>query len=268
MASLLRTARLEIDTPASSMIMLEGYRTTFHVQLALDDAATRSIVTVYNASEQTSDITDAGDPTGHIRLFGGYVDAVGLLTEGDITRYRSTRQAPEVSAVFETGGMDSVKSSTVWVKDYERQTLRFIALEIVHAMGMTAENPQVLPQVTLSTYSYTGIGRRALTDLLDPFNIGWTEVVSVVRFTQRDDVMKGSGSQIHRLSRRTGMIGSPEPTDSGAKLRAVLSPAYLLGDRVTVSAQVGSGDYTIAGVTHSGDTHGGQIWMSELELVR
>ena len=269
MASLLRTARLEIDTPASGTVTLEGFRTTFHVQLAMDDSATRSMVTVYNASEQTACcVTDEGEPTSHVRLFGGYVDEVGLLLDADVTRYRSARQPPEVSAVFECGGAENVKSSTIWVKDYERQTARFIALAIVQELGFTAENPQVVPQATLPTYSYTGTARNALRDLLEPFNIAWTEVGGVVRFTMRDDPMMGGGSQIHRVSRRTGLIGSPEPTDSGAKARVVLRPAYLLGDRVTISAQVASGDYTIVGVTHSGDTHGGAIWMSELELVR
>lgn len=62
----------------------------------------------------------------------------------------------------------------------------------------------------------------------------------------------------------TGMLGSPEPTTAGVKVKSLLNPAYLIGGLAKIESAVFSGGIRIETMTHRGDTHGDD-WVSELD---
>ncbi|WP_243466096.1 baseplate hub protein [Sodalis glossinidius] len=58
------------------------------------------------------------------------------------------------------------------------------------------------------------------------------------------------------LSQETGMVGSPEKTDSGLKITCLLNPTLRIGALVRVRSILPSfdGDYKITELTHTGDS--------------
>lgn len=67
------------------------------------------------------------------------------------------------------------------------------------------------------------------------------------------------------------MIGVPEPTTIGCKVRIRLNPSVYIGQRVTLNSikfpSVNSSDWIIQQISHSGDTKGNK-WQTDLLLAR
>lgn len=67
------------------------------------------------------------------------------------------------------------------------------------------------------------------------------------------------------------MIGSPEPTALGAKVKIKLNPSVQTGQAVTLISekfpQINSSGYILQTFSHSGDTKGAK-WQTELNLIR
>lgn len=66
------------------------------------------------------------------------------------------------------------------------------------------------------------------------------------------------------IDSESGMLGSPEPTTVGVKVRTLLNPAYLIGGVAKIESLIFSGGVRIETINHRGDTHGSE-WFSELE---
>lgn len=83
-------------------------------------------------------------------------------------------------------------------------------------------------------------------------------------------VLKGKNTRpnaVWLISQNTGMLGSPEPTQDGVKVRTLLNPAYLIGGVAKIDSLIYEGGIRIESITHKGDTHGPE-WVSELEGLR
>lgn len=79
------------------------------------------------------------------------------------------------------------------------------------------------------------------------------------------------GLNIFEISAGKNMIGNPEPTDTGCRVKIKMTPAVSAGQEVCVNSSVfpvlNSGNFVVQSLEHSGDTMGNQ-WETMLTLIR
>lgn len=68
------------------------------------------------------------------------------------------------------------------------------------------------------------------------------------------------------LDETSGMIGSPETTDTGYKVVSLSRHEFAIGKLVKINSQLVKGIFLIANLTHTGDTSSTN-WYTELELI-
>jgi hypothetical protein len=69
------------------------------------------------------------------------------------------------------------------------------------------------------------------------------------------------------LSPATGLIGSPERTEAGYKLRSLLQGQITPGRRIKVDSEGVEGFFVAEKVTHTGQSHGND-WYTDIEAIR
>lgn len=79
------------------------------------------------------------------------------------------------------------------------------------------------------------------------------------------------GLKVLDISASKNMIGNPEPTDTGCRVKIKMTPSVLPGQEVCVDSSVfpvlNSGNFVVQTLEHAGDTMGGQ-WETTLTLIR
>ena len=70
------------------------------------------------------------------------------------------------------------------------------------------------------------------------------------------------------ISQETGMIGSPEKSDSGMELVYLLEPKIVIGSLIRVESILKqyNGDYKVTDIKMTGDTHG-DTWYSHITCI-
>lgn len=177
-------------------------------------------------------IVEAGRvSTGVFRLF-----------EGDITQVSPT-QPPDIILSIKAKTQQFAKAQLISNSKPEMCQLREVCDDVAQSMGLA-----LLYEATdknIANYSYSGPVLKQLAKL--------EEVGGVNAFIDGSTlVVKDNGQPVTTytsvLSSQSGMIGIPEITEQGVRVRSLLDPTARLGGRMTVRSELNpaaNGDYEI-----------------------
>ncbi|MGP9557218.1 phage protein [Psychrobacter sp. AOP7-A1-24] len=255
-----RVCRLIVGKDGSG-IEVKDLRIKFDVKKTSDGEANTAHIEVYNLSpeHQSQIIQEWSD----IKLMAGYTGEERLIFQGQIR-----------TALPVVDGTDRIV--TIEAGDGDREIMRGFINKTLKA-GATADD--IVSECKKSmfdigtthadtlnaTYARGKVLSGRASDILDQQarneDAQWSIQDGQMLLLKGDNVRPNA---VWLISQETGMLGSPEPTTVGLKVRTLLNPAFIIGGVAKIESLVFSGGVRIESINHKGDTHDSE-WVSELE---
>jgi hypothetical protein len=181
---------------------------------------------------ETSPFTRSGQPriltidagrqsTGAFRLF------VGDITEASPT------QPPDITLTIKAKTKQAAKSAVVAVSKGPTERLSVIARGVADALGLQLVFEAADRQV--ANYSFSGGARKQVDKLGDAGRVN--AYVDDERLIIKD-YGAALAATTYELSARSGLVGIPELTEQGVKVRFLLDPRAQLGGRLTLRSEI------------------------------
>lgn len=163
------------------------------------------------------------------------------IFEGDIVE-ASPSQPPDISLTLKASTGGWWKTGITTASYGGSVPMSTIAKQAAESMGLRLQNDATDKNV--ANYSYTGSTLRQVDQIRD---MGYTTFVDddTLYVTDIGQAVKGSA---YVLSKETGMIGIPQPTEQGVKVRFLLDPQARVGSQISLVSEMNpavNGDYVV-----------------------
>ena len=255
-----RVCRLIVGADGAGL-EIKDLRIRFDVKKTSDDKPNTAVIEIYNLNpeHQSQIIKEWSD----IKLMAGYEGGERLIFQGQIR-----------TAIPVVDGVDRIV--TIQAGDGDREVMRgFInktldkgctANEIIDECKKSMFDISSAHQDGLDTVYARGkvlSGRASdiMNQQVKQEDAQWSIQDGQMLVLQGDNVRPNAAWLINQ---EHGMLGSPEPTTVGLKVKTLLNPAYLIGGMAKIESLVFAGGVRIETISHRGDTHDSE-WVSELE---
>lgn len=267
-------------------------RITFEVQKDTDEDPNFHTVRVYNLTHDRRREFEEKDL--RLRLYAGYRDEDGpvLCAAGTIVDAYSYHDGPEVVTELRVAdGYAEIRDTAVSLGYSAGVSSATILRDIAKQMGLPLNLGQDVPERTWSNgFSYYGAARTALHKVTAGAGAQWSVQNNELQVIANGGVTRRQGFVI---SADSGLIGYPQRTHENArekakvtdkttgkdvrlvsakqqrygyKVTSLLLPTVVPGDLVKLESFGVDGWYRVEGLTHNGDSEGGD-WQTEMQLV-
>lgn len=289
----LRKAGLVVMSDDGKGLELSALHFSFSVRQTDLQTPNNCDIRIHNLSEAT--MSRIGTEFSRLILQAGYEDGnFGIIFDGSIKQVRRGREMAGGKAAYAADSHVDILAAD------GDQGYNFAAVNQTLAAGSTARDhieavwtvlksfgvakgnlPEKLDEFKLARGKVMfGMARDYLRTAADSTGASWSIQNGQLNFLAQDGYLPGTAVV---LDGGTGMIGRPEQTQDGIKVRCLLNPLLKIGGRVRIEAEsidrmganlgYGAGDsarriaddgyYRVLAVDHVGDIHG-QNWYSDL----
>lgn len=167
---------------------------------------------------------------------------VSRLFEGDITEVSPT-QAPDIMLIMKAKTGQFQKQEAIATSKEANANLSLIASDVAKSLGLTLTFEATDKQI--ASYSYTGPKLKQVEKLAEAgrVNAYIDDKNLVVK-----DWNKPLAGVTHVLSQDSGLIGIPEITEEGVRVKYLLDPKSRLGGELKLESKLNpaaTGDYVI-----------------------
>lgn len=167
---------------------------------------------------------------------------VSRLFEGDITECQPS-QMPDITLTLKAKTKQFNKGQIVAVSQGPQVPLSRIASDAAKTLGLSLVFEAT--EKNIANYSFTGTALKQVEKLSDSGNVNAyvDDNTLVVK-----DYNVPLAQSTHTLSQATGLIGIPEPTEQGVKVKFLFDPQAKLGGRLVLESQINpsmNGNYVI-----------------------
>lgn len=258
-----RKMRLEVGLPGQTGLAIESLRIAARIEKTTSREPDKAQIQVYNLSETSRAAFD--EEGAIVRLFAGY-SVASLVFQGDIAQVTHRRVPPDVTTEVEASDGGLVFQEAQINESFGGPSTTLDLLNrIVQRMGLPLAyvDPQIEPITYLSTYTFSGPARDALTRVLGAVGAEWTiqDGAIVVRREGRPSQQVGP-----LISPDSGLIGSPEKMEDGnVRVLSLLRPSIVPGARFALKAKGFRGPYMARNVTLLLDSGFDQAFYTEIE---
>lgn len=300
----LRTCSLEIFDNNLNGIDLSQFRIKFSVKRSDTQTPNIADIRVYNLSQQqamnifstlapnTIDTTTGLTTTrGHVILQAGYVGNFGVIFKGNIKQIILGREsATDTFVDFNCGDGDNAYNFAFVNQPLAKGSNYTDQLNAASApmknMGVTLGNTGMMPTTQLPRGKVLfGNSRDVLRKISQSTNQSWSIQDGKIIFIPKKSFLPG---EVVTLTSKTGMIGTPQQTNTGVNVKCLLNPLIQMGGRVKIdNASVqkfklnlavslsaentpaplnADGVYYVFVAEHTGDTRGIE-WYSTLSCL-
>ncbi len=294
-----RVYSLVIGEGGKQGVEITNLRMTFSVYKDDTKNPNRSTIQIYNLSPTTRSALEKPDVRCVFKA--GYAEENGPIEvyQGDVTFVFSKYDKSNVITEIELGeGAKAIRDAMITLGYTAGVTSTKVLQDIAAKMKMSITIPNDAPVRTWQNgLSFHGTARSGLDKVTSATGLSWSvqggglQVIRAGGNTNRtvfdlgsdsglighvERVRKGSQEIVEDLSdakkkaaaekARSRQIVSTTHEEDGWKVRSLLLPSLLPGDRVKLSSRSVEGVFTIKDLRHFGDTHGGD-WMTELKLL-
>lgn len=293
----MRQASLKVVGPTKTLDLSEMHFKFLISQSSEENPNTASI-RIYNLSSDTVKSITGNTPVEFtlVELKAGYINSgAGTIFAGTIKQFRRGRENATDTYLDILAAADDIEYNfgTVNASITKDTPKRAILDEVIKEAGL---KPGYIPPGTGGTLPrgkvLWGMGRTIFRNFAASEQWGWSIQNGKLEMIPLDSYKPGD---IVELNSATGMIGIPEQTDAGIRVRCLLNPKLYIGGRVHIdnasinqTSQAGENDLPVgqipydqwAGVTlpadvssdgyymtyvieHRGDTRGRE-WYSDI----
>lgn len=290
----LRQAQLVVGDPGGKGLDLSTFRFKFEINRGDIQTPNSCLIRVYNLSTDTIKKMQGKEFT-QVLLQAGYAQNFGVIFQGSI-KYIYTGHESAVDSYIDIVGADGDSFYNFAVVNTTRAA-GSVASDAVSVVGTAAEiygvtfDPSDLPpgftQNPLPRGKvFYGMARDTLRQVAASNGMTWSIQDGKGQFVLLTSYKPGG---IVKLTSATGMLGFPEQTQNGIRIRCLLNPSIKIGGRVQIdNASVqqfhfdlsvpGSvaaslvpkldddGIYKVLIAEHTGDTRG-PPWYTDLTCI-
>jgi hypothetical protein len=286
-----RAYSLIVGPGGGTGVEIDNLRLTFEISKDDRKKPNRSQIEIYNLAPDRRAALEK--PDTRCVLKAGYWEEEGPLEvyRGDVVFAWTAYDGPDVITTLELGEGNATYRDSVITKGYPAGiTAHQVLRDLAKQMGLTLSLPDDAPNRSWSGgLSLHGSARSALDKVTAAAGLSWSIQGGTLQVIRRGG---NTNRTVFDLAADSGLIGSPERqrqgrqaaaqvTDQatnrprrvqaesgfdGWRVKSLLLPTLLPGDRVKLSARGVDGVLTIKDLRHIGDTHDGD-WITELRLV-
>jgi hypothetical protein len=247
-----------------SGIKISELRMRFDIKKSSDENPNTAKIEIYNLNpeHQNQLLKEWAD----IQLLAGYQGAERLIFSGQIRTATPKIQGTDRIITIESGDGDREI-----LRGFVNKTLTkgCTANQVVAAcqssmFGVPNAHKDDLETVYARGRVLSGRASDVLTKQTKQDGAQWSIQDGQMLLLKGDNVRPNA---VWLINQSTGMLGSPEPTQDGVKVKTLLNPAYLIGGVAKIDSEIYQGGVRIESIRHSGDTHSSE-WSSELEGLR
>jgi len=255
-------------------LTIRDLRIEFEVSKSIGSKQNTATITVWNLTK--SHRKQLGEEFDTIELKAGYEDGgASTIFKGSIRDVTHTKETADVKSAMECGDGDEGINKGAVSKTFPAGTKpKAIAEHIIGEMPKTTKGEikgiDDLPAYKRPVTIY-GWAHRELDKLGREHGFYWSIQNGEAQVVKNDKAL----SKTTVLSSRTGLIGIPEITDKGVKVKALLNPEIVPGHQIDVRSEFldeqsgkdkrksdeGGGLFRVSSVTFSGDTRGEQFYV-------
>lgn len=256
-----RDLALSVMPPGQAGVRVTGSRVSFTVEKSSSRAPNSLEIKIYNLNDNTTALLLKRDYT--VILEAGYKDSVEVLYAGDILSARDEWQAPDRLTTLECGdGAKAIRSSTIFASFRGGVDAGQIFSRLSASMGLPLGPVSGLDGAQyLSGFSASGSTAGVLDTLARRLGVSWSVQDGSLVVRPLGEAIPG---EIVSLSEKTGLLGSPERTERGVRVKSLLQPRIGPGRKIRLDSRLIKGDFVVEKVTHTGDTHGDD-WSTDAE---
>ena len=247
-----------------SGIKISELRMRFDIKKSSDENPNTAKIEIYNLNpeHQNQLLKEWAD----IQLLAGYQGTERLIFSGQIRTATPKIQGTDRIITIESGDGDREI-----LRGFVNKTLTkgCTANQVVAAcqssmFGVPNAHKDSLDTVYSRGRVLSGRASDVLTKQTKQDGAQWSIQDGQMLLLKGDNVRPNA---VWLINQSTGMLGSPEPTQDGLKVRTLLNPAYLIGGVAKIDSLIYQGGIRIESINHKGDTHSDE-WVSELEGLR
>lgn len=255
-----RVCRLIVGTDGKG-IEISSLRITFDIKKSSGDKPNTAVIEIYNLNPDNT--TRVIEEWQEIQLIAGYEGAERLIFNGQIRTAIPKVAGTDRILTIEAGDGDREVLRGFINKTIERGgTANDIVDECQKAMfGILPAHKDTLNKTYQRGRVLSGRASDVLNNQCQADDAQWSIQDGQLLLLKGDNVRPNA---VWLINQTTGMLGSPEPTTIGVKVKTLLNPAYLIGGVAKIDSLVFGGGVRIETIGHRGDTHGSE-WVSELE---
>ena len=228
-------------------------RIVLEVSREIDSTQVQGKVDIYNLSkEHAARIRERGGP---IVIAAGYPETVAEVFRGVVQRVLHVRENLAHVTRIMLGDQVRQRLGGVTVRSYEGAVaVRQIAADIADDLSLPLGPADNIPaSATYENFYWTGPADAALSALLASVECHWYEADGVIRINRAGMVQ--SDAPVINLSPDTGLVGTPQRTDEGLRVKMLLNPAVVLGCRINLQSSLdgATGSWKPVAISHHGD---------------
>lgn len=282
----LRHCSLLVGSNSGQAIDLAGLRIKFATQKGDIQTPNTATINVYNLSDAT--VARIGGEFAQVELTAGYQHRYGVIFRGTIRQVRDWREGVDrVTEITVSDGDRAynygVVNTTLAAGSNPTDRAKAAAQAMTDkgvAVGHVADLAgQALPRGRVMF----GMARDHLRQTTADTDANWSIQDGQLQIVRADGYLPGEAVV---LTADTGLIGSPEQTENGVTVKALINPAFRIGGRIKLdnssirrakkNVQAGAintaakidrdGFYRILKADFSGDTHGTD-WYANLVCI-
>lgn len=248
---------------------------TFHVHRSLKPEPNTAEVTVYNLNPDHRSALEQVQ-TAPVLIEAGYKEGTSTIFLGDLRTGISTHEGTEyITKVSSGDGEKAVKKARVKVSLKKGTATPSKVLEAVaRSLGVGEGNlKQALSQLQAAGVTncfsegavITGSAFREMNAITKSFGLTWSIQDGKLQILSLKQSLDGTAI---KLSKNTGMIGSPTVDNNGVlTVTMLLAPDVFPGRKLVLDSERLKGQYRIETCDYTGDTWG-QEWYIKLEAKR
>lgn len=266
---------------------LGDLRVVFQTHHADYETPNHADIRVYNLSEETA--RQIEKEFTQVVLQAGYESTFGLVFGGNVRQVRRGREsgtdtyldilASDGDKAYNYAVVNSTLAAGSRPNDHVDVAQAAMAEHGVSKGYIPDLGRQELPRGKV----FYGMARKYMRDAAATTDTTWSTQNGAVQMVPIQGHLPGEAV---KLTARTGLVGQPEQTDQGIKVRALLNPRFRVGGRIKLDnnsillfkadLKVGAfhdtprldddGLYRILAVDFTGDTRGGD-WYADLTCV-
>jgi hypothetical protein len=260
-------------------VRVEGLRIAFRVSKSLGKEPNTMDLTVTNLSASTR--ASIARTLAPVVLSAGYADSEAVIFRGDARTVIHTHEGVDWNTRVQCGDGERAYAFARMSESFAPGTsIVDVVRKCAAALGLNVGNlPDMLARgsfrgdLTQYAHGYTSHGRASaeLDKVLRSAGFEWSIQDGALQVLKGTAPVQGDAVL---LSPDSGMIGSPDhgtPAVKGGKppikVRSLLQPTIRCGGVVEVRSAGVQGQYRVAKVEHTGDTHGAE-WYTTIEATQ
>lgn len=243
-------------------------------------------ITVYNLSPET--VARIKGEFKRVTLSAGYVGNSGVIFDGTIRQVRSMRSGSDswIEILVADGDRAynfATVNCTLAAGARPSDQVAVCGTAMAEMGTQTGYVPDLGGQELPRGKVMYGMARSYMTDVADSTDTSWSIQDGKMQMVPGDSYLPGEAVV---LNAGTGLIGSPEQTNEGIKVRCLINPRIRIGGRIKLDnasiaaakaeLQIGAvskaaridtdGIYRVLKVEHTGDTRGTD-WYADLVCI-